>query len=564
MSSPFAGISTARSDAKPYVTEVGRTAEFRRVEDLPRRTLDLTTVQDVTDLFRRPGGTMRLRPIQSAALIEAAEMNGGFFPIGVGQGKTLLTLLLPTALDSKRAVLLVPPQLKKQLSREIETLYNRHFLIPTDTLTVVSYNEVSSPRTADILDELRPDLLICDEGHCLKNRASARTKRVMRFLKENPNCRFVVLSGTMTTRSLNDYGHLIEPALRKSSPLPRGYRDVQDWAGALDVKPELEVGVGALQRFCAEGESPRQGFRRRLIESRGVVASSEDEVGSSLIITRLASLKLPQGVQQIYDEVKKSWSLNGEEFSDILTQVRVLRQVALGFYYRWKWPGDEPDFEWLEARAGWNRAVREKLKQSRQGLDSEALLRHAAERVLSGKPGLTWENGAGPWSAWKAVKDRPEPPIESIWLDDFLLNDIQRRAVAMDGPTICWVEHRAVGERLAELSGWPYYGEGTDASESKEPIIVASIACQGTGKNLQHHFVNNIFASLPPNGTIFQQTVARTHRPGQMADEVTVQWYAHTQECAAAMDKIRADALYQHDTTGAPQKVLYATHLEEE
>jgi hypothetical protein len=589
--SPFARAARERSGgraAKPSgqpVTVVGASMEFRRVEALPRRTLDLTTVQDVTEMFRRPGGTMTLRPIQSAALLEAALMNGGFFPIGVGQGKSLLTLLLPTALDSQKTVLLVPPQLKKQLAREIETLYNVHFEIPLDVLTVVAYSELSTAKTADILDRLKPDLLIADESHCLKNRTSARTKRACRYLKENPNCRFVALSGTMTTRSLNDYGHLIELALRKSSPLPRGYREIQDWAGALDVKPEYEVGPGALLRFCVPGDTPRQGFRRRLTESQGVVASSEDEVGSSLVITRL-TLKLPASVQKIYDEAKQSWSLDGEEFSDILTRTRVLRQIACGFYYRWNWPGGEPDYEWLEARANWNKAVREKLKQSRVGLDSPLLLANAAERsrkhlaadALGATPdgvrawadlegaaqGPTWDAGAQLWAAWKAVRHRPEPPVEAIWLDSFLLDDLEKRARKQgeESPTIIWVEHRAVGERLAKLSGLPYYGEGTDASPSREQIIIASIATQGVGKNLQF-FGASLFASLPPNGTTFQQTIARTHRPGQLADTVTCFWYSHTEETTAAMDKIRADALYQLETTGAPQKVLYSSHINE-
>jgi hypothetical protein len=568
--SPFARAARERSGgraAKPSgkpVTVVGASMEFRRIEALPRRTLDLTTVQDVTEMFRRPGGTMTLRPIQSAALLEAAMMNGGFFPLSCGAGKTLLTLLLPTALDSQNTVLLVPPQLKRQLAREIETLYSKHFEIP-GVITVVAYSEISQAKHADILDKIKPDLIIADEVHAIRSRAAARTKRFLRFMKDYPGTRFVGLSGTVTSRSLDDYAHLIELALRKSSPLPRGYREVQDWAGALDVKPEYEVGPGALLRFCAPGENVRQGFRRRLVESQGVVASSENEVGASLIITK-RTIKLPVSVQRVYDEVKKSWSIEGEEFSDILTQIRVLRQIACGFYYRWKWPNGEKDFEWLEARANWNMAVREKLKQSRAGLDSPLLLANAATRSLTGKgEGPTWPAGAAVWSAWKDVKHRPEPPVESVWLDDFLLDDLQRQAKSAtqgDTKTIIWYEHRAVGERLAALTGWPLYGEGTDASPSRESIIIASIATQGTGKNLQH-FNNNIFASLPPNGSTFEQTISRTHRPGQLADDVTALWYAHTLETASSMDKIKADALYQLDSLGAPQKVLTATHINE-
>lgn len=564
--SSFSGIATARQGKKTKkaaVATVGRSMEFRRVEALPRRVLDLKTVQDVTSIFAKPEGTMALRPIQSAAMLEAAHMNGGFFPIGVGQGKTLLTLLMPIALDSTVTVLLVPTQLKAQLKREISTLYGKHFDLPLGAITVVAYSELSLAKHADVLDRIKPDLIIADEAHNLRHRTAARTKRFLRYMKDNPGCRFVALSGTVTSRSLNDYAHLIELALRKASPLPRGFREVQDWAGALDVKPEYEVEPGALLRFCDGDETPRQGFRRRLVETQGVVASSEDEVGASLVIKRL-SVKVPPAVLSLYSEVKKSWSIEGEEFSDILTRTRVLRQIATGFYYRWAWPGGEKDYEWLEARSNWNKAVREKLKQSREGLDSPLLLANAAERSLSNTgDGPRWDQGAAVWEVWKGVKDRKPPPTEAIWVDDFLLRDLEKRGGAVDEPTIVWYEHVAVGEALATLTGWPIFDAGTDASGTTEKIIIASIAVQGTGKNLQH-YSNNIFASLPPNGTTFQQTIARTHRPGQLADTVTAGWYAHTLETAEAMDKIRADAGYQLETTGAPQKVLYATHINED
>jgi hypothetical protein len=569
--SPFAGIDRVKPSVDSrYVTQVGRTAEFRRIEALPRRVFDLNSVSDLTDFYAKPGGTMRLRPLQSLTLLEAAVMGGGFFPLSCGSGKSLITLLLPHVLDSTNTVLLVPPQLKKQLRREIETLYSKHFDLPLDVITVVAYSELSQAKHADILERIKPDLIICDETHNVRNRNAARTKRFLRFFKDNPGTRFVALSGTITSRSLNDYAHLIELALRKCSPLPRGYREVMDWAGALDVKPEYEVKPGALVRFCAKDESPRAGFRRRLTESQGVVASSENEVGSSLVIERL-SIKVPYAIFETYSDTKKHWSIEGEEFSDALSMVRVLRQLATGFYYRWAWPGGVKDYEWLEARANWNKAVREKLKQSRAGLDSPLLLANAAERALKIELGVfkdrdgspLWPQGVEPWVAWKAVKHRPEPPTEAIWLDDFLLHDLEKRARAAGAPTIIWYEHKAVGERLAKLSGLPLFDSGTDASISRDPIIIASIAVQGTGKNLQH-YSNNLFASLPANGTVFEQTISRTHRPGQLADVVTAGWYGHFPETISTLDKIRTDALYQRETLGAPQKVLSAAHINED
>ena len=108
---------------------VSKSVEFMRILDIPRRVLKLDEVPDVTPVFRREGGTMSFWPIQSAALIEAAEADGLFAPVSAGDGKTLISLALPEAMDSKRAVLLVPSQLKKKSEKEIP-FYEKHFSLP--------------------------------------------------------------------------------------------------------------------------------------------------------------------------------------------------------------------------------------------------------------------------------------------------------------------------------------------------------------------------------------------------------------------------------------------------
>ena len=65
---------------------VVRSGELERILALPRRVLDLEKVPDVTPLFRRDGGSMCFWPIQSAALVEAAEANGLFAAVAVGCG----------------------------------------------------------------------------------------------------------------------------------------------------------------------------------------------------------------------------------------------------------------------------------------------------------------------------------------------------------------------------------------------------------------------------------------------------------------------------------------------
>lgn len=62
-----------------------------RISDLPRRDWERVAtpelVEDLTDYFRTPHGTMRLRSVQAAALAEIAELGGAFLSVAVGGGK---------------------------------------------------------------------------------------------------------------------------------------------------------------------------------------------------------------------------------------------------------------------------------------------------------------------------------------------------------------------------------------------------------------------------------------------------------------------------------------------
>jgi hypothetical protein len=535
---------------------VTRSMEFERIMRLPRRVLDLEKIEDATPVFAKPGSTsgstMKLWPIQSAMLIEASLANGLFAAVGVGWGKSLTSLCLPTAMGSDKTVLLVPPQLKRQLIEKMIPEYLQHFDLPIDKITVVAYSELSSADKADVLDRIDPDLIIADEAHALRHRSSARTKRLLRFFRAHPECRFAGLSGTMTTRSLLDYAHLIELALRKNSPIPLGWRELQDWAGAIDVKPERPTSPGVLREFCESEESVRDGFRRRLIETQGAVATDEaTAIGTSLVIRRL-DLDIPLPVKEAIRRVKKHWEIDGEELEDALALSRILRQLAAGFYYRFVWVNGK-DHQWLEARAAWHREVREYLShRARPGMDSPLLLARAAEWG-------DWESAT--WEGWKAVKDRPTPPTEAVWVDQFLIWVVGKWIMenASTECAIVWVEHRAVGEALKDALDIPYYDTG-DAAFATEPVIVCSVKSQSVGKNLQR-FSRNLVTTCPANGTTWEQLIGRTHRPGQEADEVMVDWLGHTPEMIAAFDSALADSTYMQETMGARQKLLYATRI---
>lgn len=574
MAKALARLSTKAAKKSGYTGGVvAHTQEFARIKDLPSRELDFDNVLDITCIFRKEGGTMKLKPIQSAALVEAATANGLFGIIKVGGGKTLITLLMPEAMDSKRAILIIPTQLKKQLNREIKEVYSPHFNLPLERIVrIMTYSDLSQAKNTDVLNELDPDLVILDEAQNLF-RPSARTKRFRRFMRENPHCRLVALSGTMSGRSIMDYSPILNRCLRKNSPVPDDTRELSLWAAALDVKPKKVVDPGVLRSLLhPEDEGNiRKAFRRRLTQTTGVVSSNDADIGVDLEINPIQPKKgVPEAIKNALEEVNRTWEYNGEVYSNPISLWRFCRQVSSGFYLRWVWPGgDGPtaeDNEWLEARSAWNKAVREKLKTSGTGMDSPLLLWNAADRWHRKKNGEKFPEKTkffpcDEWLPWSKVKGRykPSPPTEAVWLDEGVVDDAIERAkklVAEGRKTIVWYYDVAVGDLLEKKTGWGRYGAGADASGVKEDVIICSVNTQGTGKNLQYYNAN-VVLTLPPNGKDAEQLFGRSHRDGQKQGVVSVWYYDHTDSLDQCMEDIVMDSYFIEDTQGGQIKVLH-------
>ena len=552
------------------VSGASRTSEFLRIYNLPRRELDFKQVPDLTARFLKNANKCTVKgcrvcadgvglwSVQSAALADAQAQGGLFGALACGSGKTLISLLVGAAMNARRIVLLVPPEVRDQLITTDIPAAMRHYHVPIDRLHVVSYSQLSVASGAEILDQIKPDLIVADECHRLKRAQSTRTKRFARFMRENPDCRLVALSGTVTTRSLKDYSHIIELCLRKNSPLPKPYRELMTWADALDViKPNEkreQLPPGILLKFCQKDEPVRSGFRRRLIETPGVVATSEGAIGTSLYL-RAQRPVVPWSILDALETLGETWEIGDEELIDALAVARVAKQISCGFYYVWKWPGGVVDHEWLEARKIWHRAVREFLKhRARRGVDSPLLLSNAIARGEF--PELLPE-----WSAWQAVKDRPEPPVEPVWISDFLVDYAFRWLNKQEDNGILWFEHRAIEEALRKKHV-TVFGAGMDAElgATKEDRIACSIAAHGTGKNLQR-WSRGLVLSHPSNGAKAEQMYSRMHRPGQEADEVHFDVCMHTEPLVAAFAAAVTDAHYVQETQGQKQKILYAQKI---
>lgn len=559
---------------------VADSRELRRVLNLPRREIDLAKVPDLTPLFQVDvggcrgcelcaDGPPRLWPRQSLGLIEAEQHRGLLGAIPVGGGKTLLSLLLADALNARMAVLLVPPSVRDQLLKVDIPRLRRHFRLPLERLRVVAYSQLSDARSARVLDEIAPDVIIADEAHSLKAKSAARTKRFRRYMVANPGTIFIPLSGTMTTKSIRDYAHLAECALRAGSPVPNTWPDVEEWSAALDVRKEDDEPMppGALLKFCEESEltaypneveAARVGYQRRLRQTPGVIVAHGDELGTSLVI-RARRPAVPAAVREALARLHNTWSIGEEELEDPMAFARAARQVSFGFYYRWDWSfrGGDPDEEWLAARRLWHRSIRDFLQhRAKPGMDSPLLVARACSRRE-----LPMLDGA--WQQWDAVRTRRTPPTIPVWIDKFAVQnmvDWAAEKLAEGRGGIIWYEHAAIEAELAKVPEMPVFGSGMNEqllAASAACVVAASVRAHGTGKNLQR-WHTALFAIAPANATTWQQAIAREHRHGQEADEVEVDVMLHTNDLEEAFKLSLAGARYVEQTTGEKQRLLFA------
>lgn len=593
---------------------VVRTGDLDRILSLPRRRWeeapDLPALREMLERhLRLPGGEMTLWNVQAAALRDAHDVGAVFGPIGCGQGKALVTLLAPVIMEAERPLLLVPADLREQTTAKVIPEMSRHWRMHPN-LVVRGYSELSIERGKDLLTELRPDLIIADEAHRLKNTRSARTRRVARHMAEFPATKFVALSGTITIRSIRDYWHLLLWCLKPElAPLPAKWQEVSEWADALDrdVDPPARVAPGALWQLAPGGKPEglpeeeelsaiRVAYGKRLTETPGVISTGDVDVQASLRVVRRGLVPPPQ-IVALVDRMDETWETpGGAPIMEPTELARHRKELALGFWYRWKVPAP---IDWLDARKAWAKLVRETIKHNRRGLDSELqvwneqLRGHGRACDFCGGKGrlptgifVELEDGTREeeteacgscergriitepaahceWCSWRAVKASFEPETEPVWASDFAIDDCARwLADSRDDDTgggICWVEHVAFGERLMAKTGVMYFGAGTWASRAildHQGPMIASVAAHSEGKNLQR-FRLNLITSPMPSGKGWEQLLARTHRAGQRADEVVSEFYSHLGGIDS-FTRALADARYLQDTLGIRQRLNYA------
>jgi len=394
--------------------------------------------------------------------------------------------------------------------------------------------------------------------HKLKNKRAAVTRRVARYMHDQPLTHFCGVSGTIMSRSLKDFAHILLWCLKTSAPVPTALEEIEEWAEALDegVDPLARRKPGALLEFCTEEEKKarhpaRVGFCRRLTETPGVVATvGEGEHVDCSIYVRASRHKVSAETERHFETLRSAWETpDGWQLSQAVDVWRHAQELALGLFYAWE---PRPPTPWLESRRDWNRFVRETISRGRT-YDSEL---HVANACDAGK--LPTEALA----KWRSIRDTFTPNVIPVWCDDSALHAC---ADWMKSPGLVWVEHRFFAQRLSELTGVPYYeGGGFDATgkyvEDAPSNTSAIVSCDANreGKNLQKLWHRNLLVCPPASAAHWEQLIARTHRPGQTADEVIVDILLGCRENFDACQKALEGARAIQEVTGKSQKLLLA------
>jgi len=353
------------------------------------------------------------------------------------------------------------------------------------------------------------------------------------------------------------WSHPLDP------PLPRGWRELEDWTLAVDadVKDEDRLSPGALLELCSSGEDVREGLQRRLAETSGFILAHEASTDIPLRVAARKDIEVPSNVLAAIADLDDAWVLpNGDPVPDAARYAQHARELALGFYYVWDWsrctPDGKPDMAWLTARNDWARIVRDVCHRGLPDFDSELRVRNGAKAGVLPKS-INREAQAA-LASWDVQSEKREPETKAVWLSDFAIK--WAKEWLKESPGIVWYEHTAVGNALGSHH---VYGDGTSDelhALSRSPragtvSIVCSRSSHYQGKNLQG-WHRNLVLTPSPSGKIWEQMLGRTHRYKQKHHEVTCDFLAHTDISFRSMAEAVKRARYTKGTLRAPQKLL--------
>ncbi len=474
----------------------------------------------------------RLWSVQCQAIQSFDEFQGLFAPVGVGWGKTLITQAIANRAylsGLRRILLLIPSCVLVQLIKtdfpfartKIPINYPVHILGGKSVeyrkqlvnsgkkgVYIMPYSLLSQSDASANLDAIRPELIIADEADKLANRKAACTKRLFAYIDEYRPLG-AVLSGTITSKTIKDYWHLIKWCLGDYCPLPLSASLATEWAAMIDscstststsepIRPLVEWAQEAFpeEGFTEDVTGFRKAYKLRLRSAPGVAATGDQEIGPSLILhnEEVAEAEESPGwdtLTELIDQVTGAWlTPNGDEISLAIHTWKWLYELSAGFYNELTWPAPgamaerhritaDTAYAFLDEARRYHATLQDYDKElrhwiensSEKGLDTPMLVggemfKHGARRV-----GLDLY---GAWQAWKSAQADLKALAMEERIHDSTPKELDKRigasfrdsnivrvcpykidqavnwALSRKGGAILWVYHIGMGTWLME------------------------------------------------------------------------------------------------------------------
>lgn len=550
----------------PYAPKIVRESrDLKRIRVLPRRKpLTAKTAEPLVVKWTAVlalAASARLKWAQAWAIEEwtGSDTGGvGFLPVGTG--KTLLCEVMPVTCKARKAVLIAPAALEKKTHKDRREL-RRAWRIAAPPPQFISREGFARASNQKLLDKLKPDLILIDEGDEGANPDASVWQRIARYVlarrAAGKRCRVIILTGTPGRKSIMNYWHFLVLCLAEGAPVPLLRPDAEQWALALDdgtPRQGWRPKPGALGDTLDEA---REWYAKRLRETRGVIIVDEDSAGDVPLLIKVVRAPDCATIEQAFEDLARDEETPaGMPVTDTLSLHRIKGQLGAGFFTYYKPP---PPKKWIEARRKSAKVIRRTIANSRHSatpIDTEA---QAIARARS-------HPDVAEWLDIKPTYD-PEEHSQVEWLSDVTLRWARKWLADSEEPSILWCGWTEFGEELQRLTRLPYYGpKGREIRTRRElvhadpkgrdRVIISSWHANKRGFNLQA-WRRHAIVQPPQSAKYLEQLFGRPHRQGQ-TQPVRFTMLATS---GATIDSMRAalsEAAFVKQTASTTQKLLRA------
>ncbi len=544
---------------------IQKSDDWHRIHEMPQRQYDHAVaeqdVRDLTPLLTTAAGKaagVSLFPQQAFVLREFFENRGAFAALDTGDGKTLISFLAAYVADAKRPVLVIPEALREKTFKEFAE-YAHHWVTPRPPPRIVGYKELTREENVNLLERLEPDLYIFDEFHKASNQEGSAAKRLGRDIDAR-NVPALVMTATSGRLSILDYSHGLTWALKENTPVPLDHAELECWANALDLKDPRSfrrLRPGALLDLIELAETEgigelgraRAAYCRRLAMTAGYIFPDTAGCPMPITIRQIMAPEDPQIDQHFKRFREESVTPDDWDITDPLSAWNLDQQLGCGFTYV---PDPRPPEAWLAARKTFARFVRlmiERTAGHARPLDTEK----AVKRRYPDHDAI---------AAWREIEPTYKLRTSPVWYSGSVIAAAAEWAQRNHG--LIWVQHLAVGEALAEVTGLPFYaaqgetvyGESIERDRGDGTVIL-SVGSNIEGRNLQDRWHKNLLLGFPQSALYAHQLLSRTHRYGQKRP-VEADVMLTSGGTAYSFDMACREARFVFSTQGQKQKLLRA------